>query len=92
MHYRYNFDKDLGTDHIAKHQISREEVEYVIENPVEDGPAWDNARQAIGKTSAGRYLRVIYVPDSAAEGIYVVTAFDLEGKPLEEHLRRTKNQ
>ena len=30
----------------------------------------------------GRYLRVVYVPDPEPESVFVVTAYELTGKPL----------
>jgi hypothetical protein len=68
--------------------VACDEVEYVLRHPGEDLPARDGARQTLGQTSAGRYLRVIYVPDPQADGIFVVTAFELRGKPLAAFRRR----
>ena len=38
--------------------------------------------EAIWQTGAGRYLRVIYVPDPDPESVFVITAYELKGKPL----------
>ena len=39
----------------------------------------DGARIALGQTSAGRYLRVTYVPEPG--GVFVITAYELTGRP-----------
>ena len=37
---------------------------------------------ALGRTLAGRYLRVVYVPDPDPNSVFVITAYELRGKPL----------
>jgi hypothetical protein len=39
------------------------------------------SRVAVGQTEAGRYLRVIYVPEPG--GAFVITAYELKGKTLD---------
>jgi len=46
----------------------------------------------LGQTAAGRYLRVIYVPDPEPDSIFVITAYDLTGKPLAAYRRRRKKK
>jgi len=48
------------------------------------------ARVAIGQTEAGRYLRVIYVPELG--GAFVITAYELRGKPLIAYRRRRRRK
>jgi hypothetical protein len=45
---------------------------------------------AIGQTDAGRYLRVIYVPEPG--GVFVITAYELSGKPLKAYKRRIQRR
>jgi hypothetical protein len=45
---------------------------------------------AIGQTDAGRYLRVIYVPDAQPGSVFVITAYELAGKPLLAFRRRMR--
>ena len=40
------------------------------------------ARVAIGKTRAGRYLWVIYVPDPQPDSVFVITAYELRGQAI----------
>lgn len=60
--------------------------------PGEDRPGKEGARVAIGQTMAGRYLRVIYVPDPAPDSVFVTTAYELKGKPLKAYKRRRKGR
>jgi len=47
---------------------------WILAHPGEDEPCAGSSRQALGRTVAGRYLRVVYVPDEAGDGVFVVTA------------------
>ena len=90
MHVRFYIDPAAGLPHIYGHQVSEPEVEEVLANPGEDRPGRDNSRVAIGQTEAGRYLRVIYVPDPEPDSVFVITAYELQGKPLLAYRRRRK--
>ena len=72
--------------------MDKEEVEEVLRAPGEDRPGREGSRVAIGQTRAGRYLRVIYVPDPAPDGIFVVAAYQLIGKPLRAYRRRRRKK
>jgi hypothetical protein len=63
MQLRFYLDPDSGEPHIYRHRVAEDEAEDVLRRPVEDRIGRDGARVAIGQTRAGRYLRVIYVPD-----------------------------
>jgi hypothetical protein len=92
MEVRYYVDHDTGQPHIHEHGVSEEEAEYVLRHAGEDMPAKEGARQAIGQTIGGRYLRVIYVPDPEASEVFVITAFELRGKPLQAYRRRRRRR
>lgn len=79
-------DTDTGQPHIYGHGVSGEEVEHVLRHAGEDLPARDQSRQALGQTAAGHYLRVIYVPDPDSESVFVITAYELAGKPLKAYV------
>jgi hypothetical protein len=49
-------------------------------------------RVAIGQIRAGRFLRVIYVPDPEPDSIFVITAYELRGKPLTAYRRRQRRR
>ncbi len=92
MRVRYYIDPDTNEPHLYKHDVSESEVEEVLESPGEDRSGRDGSRVAIGQTLSGRYLKVIYVPDEEPECIFVVTAFDLDGKPLLAYRRRNRRR
>jgi hypothetical protein len=63
MQIRFYIDPETEQPHIYNHGVRKDEVEDVLRKPGEDRPGNEGSRVAIGKTGAGRYLRVIYVPD-----------------------------
>ena len=63
MDVRYYIDPETERPHIYRHGAVEREVEDVLRRPIEDRPGRDASRVALGQTQAGRYLRVIYVPD-----------------------------
>ena len=92
MNVRYYIDPQTGVPHIYGHDVSEPEVEEVLERPVEDFPGREGSRVAIGSTSAGRILRVIYAPDPEPNSVFVITAYDLRGKPLFAYRRRRRRK
>jgi len=56
---RFYIDPTTGLPHIYNHQVDETEVNDVLTNSDEDRPGTRNARVAIGRTEAGRILRVI---------------------------------
>ena len=92
MELRFYFDPESGEPHIYKHEVSEREAEEVLRRPTEDRAGRDGARVAIGQTKAGRYLRVVYVPDPEPESLFVITAFDLGPKALRALNRRRKKK
>ena len=92
MNIRFYSDPETGAPHIYNHGVTEEEVEDVIRRPGEDRPGRNDSRIAIGQTRSGRYLRVIYVPDPEPESVFVITAYDLRGKPLIAYRRRRRRK
>ena len=92
MNVRFYFDPKIDAPHIHTHRIDEDEVVDVLTNPGEDRPGREGSRVAIGKTRAGRYLRVIYVPDPAPDSVFVITAYELRGKPLFAYRRRLRRK
>jgi hypothetical protein len=60
--------------------VSEDEAEQVLRGSGEDLPARQGSRMKLGRTAAGRYLQVIYVPDDDGQGVFVITAYELRGK------------
>lgn len=92
MSIRYYIDPETDQPHIHNHNVSEDEVEDILSKPGEDRSGIDGSRVALGQTRAGRYLRVIYVLDPEPKSIFVITAFDLMGKPLMAYRRRSRKK
>ena len=92
MKIRFYIDPETSLPHIYEHDIYEDEVEDVLIHPGEDRLGKDDSRVAIGQTGAGRYVRVIYVPDPEPESVFVITAYELRGKPLFAYRRRLRRK
>jgi hypothetical protein len=92
MNIRYYLDPTTGQPHIFEHGVDERAVQDVLETSGEDRPGRDGSRIAVGQTRGGRYLRVIYVPDPEPESGFVVTAYELKGKPLLAYRRRRRRR
>jgi hypothetical protein len=92
LNIRYYIDPETELPHIYRHDVDEAKVEDVLSNPGEDRPGREASRVAIGRTSDGRYLRVIYVPDPAPNSVFVITAYELQGKPLIAYRRRRRKK
>jgi len=92
MDIRFYRDPTTGEPHIYKHGVTEDEVEDVLRRPGEDRLGREGARVAIGQTRAGRCLRVIYVPDPEPASLFVITAYELRGKPLPAYRRRQRRK
>ena len=80
MDLRFYEDPETGLPHIYDHGVSEQEVDEVLRSRGEDIPGTRGSRQKLGYTSAGRYLKVIYVPDEEPTSVFVITAHELRGK------------
>ena len=92
MDLRFYLDPETQLPHINSHGVTEAEVEQVLQRPGEDRAGREGSRVAIGQTRAGRYLRVIYVPDPVPDSVFVITAFELRGNPLAAYRRRRKRK
>jgi len=90
MRLRFYIDPDTKQPHIYNHNVTEDEVEDVLVSPGEDRLGKEGSRVAIGQTQSGRYLKVIYVPDPEPESVFVITAYELRGKPLTAYKRRRR--
>jgi hypothetical protein len=92
MGIRFNIDPESQQPHIYQHGVKEEEVTEILRKPGEDRPGDDDSRVAMGQTLAGRYLKVIYVRDPEPDSLFVITAYDLKGKPLNAYRRRRRRK
>jgi len=90
MNIRSCSDPESGVPHFCKHGVDEQEVNDVLTNPGEDRPGREGSRMAIGQTRAGRYLRVVYATDPEHDALFVITAYELKGKPLTAYKRRRR--
>ncbi len=92
MEVRFYIDQETNLPHIYNHQVLEQEVEDVLTKPGEDRIGREGSRVAIGQTQAGRYLKIIYVPEPKTNSIFVLTAYELTGKPLAAYQRRRRRK
>lgn len=92
MNIRFYLEPETGQPHIYKHGVNENEVEEVLKRTSEDRPGQEGSRVAIGQTRSGRYVRVIYVPDPEPNSVFVITAYELKGKPLTAYRRRRRRK
>jgi hypothetical protein len=89
---RFFLDPETGEPHIYDHGVDEDEVHDILLKPIEDRQAQNGARAAAGQTRGGRYLRVIYKRDPEPDSVFVITAYDLRGKPLKAMQRRRRKK
>lgn len=92
MDLRFYLDPETDRPHIFDHGVTEDEVHQVLHKPSEDRSGTEGSRVALGQTDAGRYLKVIYSRDEVGDGIFVITAYELEGKPLKAFRRRQRRK
>jgi Domain of unknown function (DUF4258) len=92
MEIRFYEDPETGLPHIYEHGITEAEVSQVLHGRGEDLPGRDDSRIRLGRTVAGRYLQVIYVPDEDPKSVFVVTAYHLQGKAKSAYRRRQRRK
>jgi hypothetical protein len=89
---RFLIDSDTDLPHIYTHNVDEEGVRDVLRKPLEEIQGRRNSIVALGQTRAGRYLKVIYVPDDHGDGIFVITAYDLPSRQLHALRRRLRRK
>ncbi len=88
MDIRFYIDPETQLSHIYRHDV--DEDEDVLYNIGEDRQGREGSWIAVGQTSEGRYLRVVYVPDPEPDRVFVITAYELRGRALTAYKRRHK--
>jgi hypothetical protein len=92
MQLRFYLNPETGQPHIYDHGVTEQEVWEVLRRPGEDRPGEDKSRVAIGQTTFGRHLKVIYTRDPGGRSVFVITAYDLTGKALKAYRRRLRRR
>ena len=89
---RFYIDPRTGQPHIYNHSVTEEEVQDVLDCPVEDRRGADGVRIAVGQTQSGRYLRVVYVRDPSPGSLFVITAYGLGAQVVRALGRRLRRK
>jgi hypothetical protein len=92
MNLRFYIDPETNLPHIYDHGVSEVEVEDILKKPGEDRLGREGTRVAIGQTIDSRYLKIIYVPEPKSYSAFVITAYELTGKPLSAYKRRQRSR
>jgi hypothetical protein len=92
MDIRYYLDPETDQPHIFTHGVTEQEVEEVLRGRGEDLRATGNSRRKIGQTAAGRCLQVFYVPDKDPDSVFVITAYEPQGKAKKAFRRRQRRK
>ena len=82
-----------GREHALAWKLAQSpEVDEVLANSTEDRHSREGSRMALGQTSSGRHLKVIYVRDSRDSSLFVITAYQITGKALAAYRRRRRQR
>lgn len=92
MNVRFYNDPETGLPHIYNHGVPEDEVEDVLLNLGEDWLGRRKTRNALGQTQSRRYLQIVYVRDPKPNSVFVITAYELAGKPLTAYRRRQRRK
>ena len=93
MEIRFYLDPETNQPHIYEHGVTEEEVRQTLVGRGDNFRGKRNSWIKFGQSSAGRYLKVIYVPDEELDQCLVITAYDLRGKALKAfRLRQRRKQ
>ena len=92
MNIRFYRNPETGLPHIYEQGVDEDEVEDILLNPSEDWVGNRKSRNALGQTQSGRYLQVVYVRDPQPNSVFVITAYELTGKPLRAYRRRQRRR
>ena len=91
MELRFYIDPETGLPHVYGHGVTEDEVRQVLARPGLNLAEDRNSRAIMGQTDAGRYLKVVFVPDQGRASGFVVTAYELRGNALKRY-RRAKRR
>ena len=92
MEIRFYKDPQTDLPHIYEHGVTEDEVSEILLSGGEDLPAKRDSRMKLGKTWAGRYLQIIYAPDKEPDSVFVITAYELQGKAKSAFRRRQRRK
>jgi len=92
LEVRFYLDPETDLPHIYGHGVTEEEVEQVLRAAGGDIKGTRGSRMKLGRTSAGRYIQVIYSPDEEPGSVFVITAYELTGNAKRAYRRRQRRK
>jgi hypothetical protein len=92
MEIRFHLDRETDLPHIYDHGVAEEEVIQVLSSRGDDFRGRGDSMIRFGQTEAGRYLKVIYVPDEYGDGMFVVTAYEMKNNERKAYRRRHRRK
>jgi hypothetical protein len=81
----WELGEDGNEEHIARHHVTRNEVEQVCHGRHITNEGYKRRLRIIGETVTGRVLTIILAPYGKSGVYYPVTAFDTEGRDLRNY-------
>ena len=91
MNVQFNLNPD-GQPHIHDHGVTEAEVHEALNRPLFQSAGHDDSTILIGRTIAGRVLKIIFADARDGDGIFIITAYELPAKQLRTLLRRLRRQ
>lgn len=91
MTVRFHRNPD-GEPHIHDHGVSEAEVVEALGRPLLQAAGRDESTILIGRTVAGRVLKIIFADARDGDGIFVITAYDLPAKQARALRRRLRRK
>jgi hypothetical protein len=91
VNIRFNRNPD-GEPHIHDHHVTVYEVLEALHDSLERSSGTADTTVVIGRTRAGRVLKVIHAPSRDGNGIFVVTAYDLPARQMRALNRRLRRR
>ena len=73
---RFEWD-DVNIDHIARHNVTPDEVEEIFDGPRYIVRSQQGLYNAYGRTASGRYLFCVFVEARDGESVRIITARDM---------------
>jgi hypothetical protein len=92
VNIRFYIDPETDLPHIYNHQVDEEEVEDILTSPGIRYAGNRDLKIAVGQTRSGRYVRVVYKPNSDPDSVFVITAYEVKGKALKTYRRRKRRK
>ena len=92
MDIGFYIDPETGAPHIYNHDIDENEIAEVLRNPGEDRAGHGGARVASVKPAAAVICELFMLRLPQPDTIFVITAYELQGKPLTAYRRRRRRR